>query len=169
MNRQQLQAKRTPVRVARWKIELSAILAAMGIGAAVVSPIAGAAHRAGPSLTRRTAAPFSRLSGIPSHNDVYRASLVAAPDAAGAVGSRAWVIEVQTATGRPVEHAALSLESWMPEHDAVRATRPRVTEDLGGGRYRVEGLRFDRRGWWNVRLQVVGSAGTDSLAFNLVR
>jgi hypothetical protein len=39
----------------------------------------------------------------------------------------------------------------------------------GDGRYRVEGLRVDRRRWWNVRLNVVAPGGADSLAFNLVR
>ncbi|HUQ83949.1 MAG TPA: FixH family protein [Gemmatimonadaceae bacterium] len=169
MNRQQSHTTRPPIRAARWQIELSAILAAMGVAAAVVPPMADVAGRAEPSLTRRSTAPFSRLSAILSHNDVYRASLVAPSDPPGTTGSRAWVIEVQTATGRPVENAALSVESWMPDNDAVRATHPRVTGYFGAGRYHVEGLRFDHRGWWNVRLQVVGAAGTDSLAFNIVR
>ena len=37
------------------------------------------------------------------------------------------------------------------------------------GRYRVEGHRLDRHGWWNVRLAVAASAVTDSLAFNRIR
>lgn len=169
MNRQPVQAERPRTQVARWKIEVSAVLAAMGIAVAVVPPIADAGGRAGPGLTRRSASPFSRLAAVPSHNARYRASLVAASDPNGASGSRAWVVEVRTATGLPVEHATLALESWMPDDDAVRASRAHVAADLGAGRYRIDGLRFDRRGWWNVRLQVVGSSGTDSLAFNLVR
>ena len=168
MYRQPSHTKRPPIRVARWQIEFSAVLAAMGIAAAVVPPVPHVRGGTGPSLTRRTPAPFSRLAAVPSHNDVYRASLMA-PEPASAVGSRTWVVEVRTATGRPVENAALTLESWMPDNDDVRATRPRVTESLGAGRYRVDGLRLDRRGWWNVRLQIVGSFGTDSLAFNVVR
>jgi len=38
-------------------------------------------------------------------------------------------------------------------------------EDRALGHYRVDGLRFDRRGWWNVRLNIAVPGGTDSLAF----
>ena len=56
----------------------------------------------------------------------------------------------------------------MPD-DPAGVTHPRVTGYLGQGRYRVEGLRFDRRGWWNVKLQIASGSGTDSLAFNVIR
>jgi hypothetical protein len=56
----------------------------------------------------------------------------------------------------------------MPDADGI--TRyPRVTQALGRGRYRVEGLRIDRAGWWNIKLQISAAGTTDSLAFNLVR
>lgn len=162
MARPQVQSKR-PRRVARWMIEFSATLAAMGVAIAVVTPIAGAGDNAATlSEPARTAA-LSRLSAIPSHNGTYRASLVRSLD------SRMWTVLVQTPTGTPVGDATLALESWMPDDSTVAATRPHVTGYLGDGRYRVEGLRFDRRGWWNVRLQVSAPNGTDSLAFNLVR
>ena len=80
-----------------------------------------------------------------------------------------WAVEVRTATGSLVEGATLALESWMPDETKVLATHPRVTGYLGAGRYRIDGLRFDQRGWWNVRLQVAAAGGTDSLSFNLVR
>jgi hypothetical protein len=80
-----------------------------------------------------------------------------------------WSVEVATADGVPVEGATLELESWMPDDDRPIQPQPRVSADLGAGQYRVAGLRFDRRGWWNVRLRIEGDSGTDSLAFNLVR
>ena len=169
MDRQLTQSTRPPTLVARWKMEISAVLAAMGVAAAVVPPIAGTGDRAAPGLTRSTTAAFSRLSAIPSHNGVYRASLVEPSGPARPFGSRVWTVEVKTAAGSPVEGATLALESWMPDETQVLATRPRVTGYLGAGRYRIDGLRIDRRGWWNVRLQVTAAGGTDSLAFNLVR
>jgi hypothetical protein len=155
------------MRLARWTIELSAVIGAMGAAVAVVPPIAGdsaAAH-----LTRATTTGSSRLSAIPSHNGVYQASLVAPFDPTDRYGSHIWTVEIRTAAGAPVDDAVLALESWTPDDDRVPATRPRVTAHLGDGRYRVEGLRFERRGWWNVRLQIAAAGGTDSLAFNLVR
>jgi hypothetical protein len=118
---------------------------------------------------RTTTAAFSRLSAISSHNGAYRASLVPPAHAADRSGSAEWTVEVQTNNGAPVDGATLALESWMPDDDHVIATRPRVTANLGGGRYRVDGIELDRRGWWNIKLQIVAAGGTDSLAFNLVR
>jgi hypothetical protein len=103
---------------------------------------------------------FSRLSNIPSHNDVYRASMTSAANGQ-------WTIEIQTASGTRVPNASLALESWMPDDERFVAVHPRVSE-LSEGRYRVDGLRLDRPGWWNVRLAISAASGTDSLAFNLV-
>ena len=104
---------------------------------------------------------FSRLANIPSHNGVYRASMIASAN------SR-WTIEIQSATGTPVPSASLTLESWMPDEERGVVSHPRVTE-LADGRYRVDGLRLDRSGWWNVKLAISAAGGIDSLAFNLVR
>jgi hypothetical protein len=103
---------------------------------------------------------FSRLANIPSHNGIYRASLIASRSS--------WTLEVRTASGTPVPGASLALESAMPDDGRVAATHPRVTE-LAGGQYRVDGLRLDRSGWWNVKLAISAATGSDSLAFNLVR
>lgn len=104
---------------------------------------------------------FSKLSNIPSHNGVYRASMIASANSQ-------WTIEIQTAAGTRVPDASLALESWMPDDERVVAVHPRVSE-LAEGRYRVYGLRLDRPGWWNVRLAISAGVGTDSLAFNLVQ
>ena len=144
-------------------------MVAMGVVVAIASLIAIPSDRASARSTRASTAEFSRLADIPSHNGVYRASLVSSSDAAGQLESRVWTIAVETAIGAPVVDATLALETWMPDDDAAHATRPRVTGYLGDGRYRVEGVRFDQRGWWNVRLEIVAPGGTDSLAFNLVR
>ena len=104
---------------------------------------------------------FSKLSNVPSHNGAYRASMTALADSQ-------WTIEVETASGTRVPNASLVLESWMPDEERFVAVRPRVAE-LAEGRYRVDGLRLDRPGWWNVKLAISAASGTDSLAFNLVR
>ena len=167
MNGQPLQSNRAPARLARWTIDISVMMAVMGVG--VASLIATVGDGASARTAHATPAAFSRLSGIPSHNGVYRASLLPSSDPAGRLDSTAWTVEVETTDGTAVDDATLALESWMPEDDRVSAVRPRVTRNIGDGRYQVEGLRLDRRGWWNVRLQVARPGATDSLAFNLVR
>ena len=169
MNGQTLQSNCAPARPAQWTFDISATMVAMAVVVTVASLITIPSDRASAHSTRATMAEFSRLADVPSHNGAYRASLVPSSDAAGQLESRVWTIAVETAIGAPVVDATLALEIWMPDDDAVHATRLRVTGYLGDGRYRVEGVRFDRRGWWNVRLQIAAPGGTDSLAFNLVR
>jgi YtkA-like protein len=169
MNGQLLQSNCAPIRGARWTIDISATIGAMAAAVAVAAMIASAGDTAATRAARTTTAAFSRLSDIPSHNGAYRASLVPSSDPAGRLDSTAWTVEVQTATGAPVKDATLALESWTPDDDGAPATRARVTRYVGDGRYEVEGLRLDRRGWWNVRLQISRPGATDSLAFNLVR
>jgi len=111
---------------------------------------------------------FARLADIPSHNRLYRATMIPSPDPIALDRTLSWTVEVRTAAGTPVEGAVLELESWMPDSEGVSAPRPRVTANEGAGRYRIDGLRFDRRGWWNVKLRISAPAGTDSLAFNLI-
>ena len=169
MNGQLRQSNGAPARRARWAIDTSVTMTAMGIAVAIVSLTTSAGDGAGARTAHATTPALSKLSEIPSHNGLYRASLVPSIDPAGRWGSTTWTVKVETAAGTPVDDATLSLESWMPDDERVAALHPRVTRYVGDGRYRVDGLRFDRRGWWNVRLQVARTGSTDSLAFNLVR
>jgi hypothetical protein len=44
-----------------------------------------------------------------------------------------------------------------------------MVEARGRGEYRVVGMELERAGWWNVRVQIASTSGTDSLAFNFIR
>jgi YtkA-like len=134
----------------------------------VAGKTAGLMAQATPTPAPALVATVLRLADIPSHGELYRASFIPSSEPIALGRPLAGTIEVRTAAGAPVQGAALALESWMPEDERVAATQPRVVAELGRGRYRVKGLRFDRRGWWNVKLAVAAPAGTDSLAFNLV-
>jgi hypothetical protein len=170
VNGQLIQSNSAAARPARWTFDISVTAATSAVTVAIVvsSLLASAVARA-PAPPAHATSAFSRLADIASHDGVYRASLVPSSDPAGRVGATEWAVQVETMTGAPVESATLALESWMPDDDAIHTRRPRVTRYLGDGRYRVEGIDFDRSGWWNVRLQITAAGGTDSLAFNLVR
>ena len=47
------------------------------------------------------------------------------------------------------------------------ATKPRVTEELGAGEYRLEGLRFHMRGYWELELTIVANGKTDSVVLQV--
>jgi len=78
-----------------------------------------------------------------------------------------WTVEVQTADGEPVPGAAISLVGDMPQHGHGFPTEPEVTEDLGGGKYRVEGMKFSMPGWWVVTFHVAAGDRRESASFNL--
>ncbi|MEX0738901.1 MAG: FixH family protein [Pseudohongiella sp.] len=65
-----------------------------------------------------------------------------------------WVIRVQDSQGDPVTDARISVDGGMPAHNHGLATSPQVTENLGEGRYRLEGVRFHMNGEWELRLQI---------------
>ena len=110
----------------------------------------------------------ARISDIPSHARTYRASLITSADPIELGRPLAVTLEIRTAANAPVEGALLTVESWMPDDETAGVARPWAIAELGGGLYRVDGIRFDSRGWWNVRLRISTTAATDSLAFNLV-
>jgi hypothetical protein len=66
-----------------------------------------------------------------------------------------WILHVESADGVPVENAKIEVSGGMPEHDHGLPTQPRVTEELGDGDYRLDGVRFHMRGYWEITVTVV--------------
>lgn len=135
----------------------------MGLGAILVATSAawlGTPHGK-PSIAEQVRAGklTAQLENVPSHDHLYRASLVPSRDE--------WTLRVERSDHELVSGASVVMQTWMPDQPAVDQYQPRVIAD-GDGVYRVEGLRLDRPGWWNMKLSVTHSGITDSLAFNLV-
>lgn len=78
-----------------------------------------------------------------------------------------WTLHLEDAAGTPVLGAKIEADGGMPEHDHGLPTRPRVTEELGEGHYRLEGLRFHMRGDWEVTLTIEASGKTDTLVMKV--
>jgi hypothetical protein len=170
MTRRLMQWNRIATPAARRRVRDFATVAGVSAAIAAAWLVAGVTRGAAsqrPVDARPIAPSVALLSDVPSHDGHYRASMIPSPDAVSLGRPLAWTVEVRTAAGAPVEDATLELESWMPDEDRMGA-RPRAAEYLGDGRWRVEGLRFDRLGWWNVKLAISAPAATDSLAFNVV-
>ncbi len=79
----------------------------------------------------------------------------------------AWIVSVTMPDGEPVVDARIGVDGGMPQHGHGLPTRPQAG-DIGDGRYRIEGMRFNMGGWWVLKLAVEGPAGTDEAEFNLV-
>ena len=65
-----------------------------------------------------------------------------------------WVLHVESADGVPVEHAEITVTGGMPEHDHGMPTQPRVVDELGGGDYVLDGMRFHMSGYWEIELTI---------------
>ena len=79
-----------------------------------------------------------------------------------------WTLYLETSDGAAVDDAALSVRGGMPEHDHGLPTSPRVTDELGDGRYRLEGVRFHMQGLWEIEVRIEAEAGSDTALISLV-
>ena len=79
----------------------------------------------------------------------------------------AWEITVTDADGNAVTAATLEIDGGMPEHDHGLPTAPRVAAELGDGRYRVEGVRFHMRGYWEIYIAIDDGSERDRVTIPL--
>lgn len=77
-----------------------------------------------------------------------------------------WILTV-TSEGGPVEGAEITVSGGMPAHDHGMPTRPRVTEDLGDGRYKLEGMRFHMNGEWQISVEIDANGRRDTVVILL--
>ena len=73
----------------------------------------------------------------------------------------AWVLTITDPDGEAVAGAIIEFDGGMPEHDHGLPTAPRVSKELGDGRYRVEGVRFHMRGYWEMRISIDAGSERD--------
>lgn len=79
-----------------------------------------------------------------------------------------WIVVISTPDGAPVEGAGILLDGGMPQHGHGLPTSPQMTEALGDGRYKIEGVQFNMRGWWEFKLAITADGVSDNITFNLV-
>ena len=79
----------------------------------------------------------------------------------------AWIVHIENAAGEPVEGATIEATGGMPVHDHGLPTRPRVTSEIGGGNYRLDGIRFHMTGLWEITLLITDGDITDTVVISL--
>lgn len=73
----------------------------------------------------------------------------------------AWVLHIENADGSSVIGAHIEASGGMPAHDHGLPTYPRVTEELGDGDYRLDGMRFHMSGAWELTITITVDGKTD--------
>lgn len=101
-------------------------------------------------------------------NGVYTVSIAPETDSVERGTLHAWVATVTTAQGAPVEDATITIDGGMPQHGHGLPTAPQAGAHLGEGRYRIEGVRFNMGGWWELKLAISSGIGQDDVTFNIV-
>ena len=74
-----------------------------------------------------------------------------------------WILHVEDEDGIGVEGASITITGGMPDHDHGLPTNPRVTKELGGGDYQLDGLRFHMSGYWEIIVTVTTDYGTSTV------
>jgi len=103
----------------------------------------------------------------PTDNGLFQVSWRSDSDDVPLNKIHTWTLTVTTPDGSLVENADISVDGGMPQHGHGLPTSPQVTAYLGNGEYRVEGLRFQMTGWWEVKFNISAGGQTDSITFNL--
>jgi hypothetical protein len=98
-----------------------------------------------------------------SANGLFTATIEPGADPIPLNQIHSWTIELEMADGTALAPGAIKVDGGMPQHGHGLPTAPQVTEDLGGGRFLVEGMKFNMPGWWVVKVHV----GDDTATFNL--
>jgi hypothetical protein len=97
----------------------------------------------------------------------YRASLEPQKSPIPVGAMHTWTVTVETPAGTPVDAAAISIGGGMPQHGHGLPTRPKVTKNLGNGKYLIEGMKFNMTGWWILSVSIDGPEGAEKATFNL--
>ncbi|MEO7495783.1 MAG: FixH family protein [Massilia sp.] len=79
-----------------------------------------------------------------------------------------WEIRIVDATGAGVDGVRIDFDGGMPQHGHGLPTKPRVTEALGDGKYRLDGVKFSMTGWWEMRVNMKAKGGDDQVTFNTI-
>jgi hypothetical protein len=99
---------------------------------------------------------------------VYRVALVPPTQAPAINQMHSWKVKLATPDGAPVHGAQFAVDGGMPQHGHGLPTQPRVTRELEGGTYMLDGMKFSMTGWWEVKLGIQGPQGADKVVFNTV-
>ena len=142
----------------RWGVALLLLLGlatAVAMAVMLMRPAAGVPADLDYSKTRLSDAGLFQVTFTPSVEPIPINQL------------QSWTLHLATAAGQPVLDAEIAVDGDMPQHGHGLPTRPQVTQDLGGGNYLVEGLKFQMGGWWVMEFDITAAGQTDHVSFNL--
>ncbi len=135
----------------------------------LAAAIGGCAGAAAPAMQMSSNAPADTdfATARASDGGLFQVSYTPALEPIAINELHQWTLHVETAEGVPVDDAVIAVSGGMPEHNHGMPTEPQVTEALGNGDYRVEGMQFQMGGWWTITFVIDAAGQQDSVTFNL--
>lgn len=121
------------------------------------------------SVQDKTAAYAGKAGAVRqwSKQKLYRVSLYSREAPIPLKRIHQWIVRVETADGKPVADAKIGVFGGMPMHQHGFPTKPRVTDYLGEGEYRVEGIKFSMPGYWQMRFNIRSGKQRDRVVFEI--
>ncbi len=121
--------------------------------------------RTGPEVTPSRE---DRARDRASDKGLFRVVLSGQPDPAPLGLMLEWEIRIVAPDGTPVTEAEIAVSGVMPDQNHVMQSEPRMTRVLGDGYYRIEGVKFDRQGWWHLKFAIESDGKSDTVAFSIM-
>jgi hypothetical protein len=106
---------------------------------------------------------MTRMSG----SDRFRVSMRSNVDPVPLSQIHSWTLHLETPEGVALDDAQIGVYGSMPAHKHGLPTKPRVTENLGGGSYLIEGVKFTMPGRWQLILIITVDGKRDKAKFNI--
>lgn len=140
-----------------------------GVLLLLVAAIGGCGGAATPAMQMSSNVPADTDFGTTRASDggLFRVTYTPALEPIAINELHQWTLHVETPEGAPVDDAVIAVSGGMPEHNHGMPTEPQVTEALGNGDYRVEGMQFQMGGWWTITFVIDAAGQQDSVTFNL--
>ncbi len=79
-----------------------------------------------------------------------------------------WIVGIELVGTASEIPTVVEFDGGMPAHRHGFVTRPRVTRNLGGGEFLVEGVKFHMPGEWVIQVTVTHRAGSEQVTLPLV-
>ena len=95
-----------------------------------------------------------------SERGLYRTTISRAVDPVPINQIHEWYLRVETAAGKPVEGARITVDGDMPAHGHGLPTKPKVLSS-GDGNYTVYGMKFQMPGRWQLVFTIRAGGKSD--------
>lgn len=100
-------------------------------------------------------------STVVSASKLFKISFETDPSTIPLNAFHTWTLTIQDADGAPVTDAEIGIGGGMPAHGHGLPTQPKMTKNLGNGKYLIEGFKFPMPGQWEINFNIKSGGKED--------